>query len=284
MHDREHAVREATTAMPAPATSYAAPPPAVRTVSRATAHLRDDALLLTMPAPVATATALFAQGVALGLGAAVPIGPVNVQIARQVLRGGFVPGFALGCGAVSVDVFYAVTAGEGVRRLALSEALQSALGAAGAALLAYLGFMCLRGEREAWRSDPITAAGPADARAKAGGATAGDSTVSRRTLGRPYLAGLLMTLLNPMTLAFWFVAVPATAGPAGAGGGGRGLLIVCAGVFVGTISWVVCFAGVLALAGRYRRNWWLAAADAAGGAAMLVFAAVALLSSIRALL
>jgi L-lysine exporter family protein LysE/ArgO len=228
---------------------------------------------------VATATALFAQGVALGLGAAVPIGPVNVQIARHVLRGGFVSGFALGCGAVSVDVFYAVTAGEGVRRLALSDALQAALGAAGATLLAYLGVMCLRGEREAWRSDPIGAAVPTDA-----GATAGGAAVRGATVGRPYIAGLLMTLLNPMTLAFWFVAVPATAGPAGAGSEGRGLLIVCAGVFVGTISWVVCFAGVLALAGRYRRNWWLAAADAAGGAAILVFAAVALLSSLRSLL
>ena len=32
---------------------------------------------------------LIAKGIALGLGAAVPIGPVNVQIARRTLRGGF---------------------------------------------------------------------------------------------------------------------------------------------------------------------------------------------------
>ena len=265
--------------MPAPATSYAAPSPAVRKVSRRPAHLRVDALLLTMPAPVATATALFAQGVALGLGAAVPIGPVNVQIARQVLRGGFVPGFALGCGAVSVDLFYAVMAGEGVRRLAQSAALEWSLRVGGVVLLAYLGVMCLRGEREAWRSDPIgVTPGRADA-----GTTAGRGT-SPRGVGRAYVAGLLMTLLNPMTLAFWFVAVPALAGSTDAADGRRGLPLVCAGVFVGTMGWVVCFAGLLAWAGRYRRNWWLAAADAAGGAAMLVFAAVALLSSLRALL
>lgn len=264
--------------MPAPVTSYAAPPPGVRKVSLRAAHLRVDALLLTMPAPVATATAFFAQGVALGLGAAVPIGPVNVQIARQVLRGGFVPGFALGCGAVSVDVFYAVMAGEGVRRLAQSAALEWSLRVGGVALLAYLGVMCLRGEREAWRSDPIGAAADSAAPIRRGPAAA------PRGVGRAYVAGLLMTLLNPMTLAFWFVAVPAMAGATGAPDGRRGLPLVCAGVFVGTISWVVCFAGLLAWAGRYRRNWWLAAADAAGGAAMLVFAAVALLSSLRALL
>jgi threonine/homoserine/homoserine lactone efflux protein len=97
------------------------------------------------------------------------------------------------------------------------------------------------------------------------------------------VTGVLMTLLNPMTLAFWFVAVPALAGPVMPGRGGE-LPLVCAGVFVGTVSWVVFFAGVLSLAGRFRRNWWLAAADAAGGAAMLVFAAAALLSSIQSLL
>jgi threonine/homoserine/homoserine lactone efflux protein len=92
-----------------------------------------------------------------------------------------------------------------------------------------------------------------------------------------------MTLLNPMTLAFWFMAVPALTGPV-AGGARHDLAIVCSGVFAGTVSWVVFFAGVLALAGRYRRNWWLAAADVAGGAALLVFAGAALLSSVRAFL
>jgi threonine/homoserine/homoserine lactone efflux protein len=92
-----------------------------------------------------------------------------------------------------------------------------------------------------------------------------------------------MTLFNPMTLAFWFVAVPFLAVP-GDIGARRNLPLVCAGVFAGTVGWVVFFAGALALAGRYRRNWWLAAADAVGGAVLLVFAAAALLSSVRALL
>ncbi|HEX5870326.1 MAG TPA: LysE family transporter [Longimicrobium sp.] len=206
-----------------------------------------------------------AKGVLLGLGAAVPIGPVNVQIARLALRHGFVPAFCLGCGAVTVDVSYAVLAAVGVERILRSNAIDVALRLSGAVLLAYLGAMCLRSEREAWRSDPIGA---------------GKDLQPTRTAGRSYVVGLLMTLLNPMTLAFWFVAVPALAGPVGAGER-RNLPLVCSGVFAGTVTWVVVFAGVLALAGRLRRNWWLAAADAAGGAAMLVFAVVALLSSLR---
>lgn len=212
-------------------------------------------------------TGLFLKGVLLGLGAAVPIGPVNVQIARLALREGFVAGFALGCGAVTVDVFYAVLTSVGVEWLTRMPALEWALRAGGIALLTYLGLTCLRGERLAWRSDPV-------------GAPAAQVPRAGRGVGRAYGTGLLMTLLNPMTLAFWFVAVPAIAGPITDGVAGN-LPVICSGVFVGTVCWVVFFAGTLAAAGRFRRNWWLAAADAAGGAALLVFAAAALLSSLR---
>jgi len=219
-----------------------------------------------MPAGVG----FFAKGILLGLGAAVPIGPVNVQLARRALRHGFFAGFALGCGAVTVDVFYAVLTSTGIERVAQSKPLAWTLRIAGIALLSYLGAMCFRGEREAWRADAVTTGD--------GAATTPDAGP-----GGAYVTGLLLTLLNPMTLAFWFVAVPALVGPM-SGGGGRELPMVCAGVFAGTVSWVVFFAGVLSLAGKFRRNWWLAAADAAGGAALLVFAGAALLSSIRSLL
>jgi threonine/homoserine/homoserine lactone efflux protein len=227
------------------------------------------------------ALGVFARGILLGLGAAVPIGPVNVQIARQALRRGFLAGFALGCGAVTVDVFYAILTSIGMTRLTQVPAFEWALRVGGMTLLAYLGVMCFRSEREAWHADPVTTgdapATHAHGRRGAGSRARGD-----------YVTGLLMTLLNPMTLAFWFVAVPAIVGAAATDAARdnvrRDLPLVCAGVFAGTISWVVCFAGVLSIAGRFRRNWWLAAADAAGGAALLVFAAAALLSSIRSLL
>lgn len=231
-----------------------------------------------MPTALPDSVGIVLKGVMLGLGAAVPIGPVNVQIARQALRHGFIAGFALGCGAVTVDVFYAVLASVGVQQLVGRMAVEWALRVGGAALLAYLGAACLRGEREAWRTDPVTFGG-------------GRTTLAHAGPARAYATGLLMTLLNPMTLAFWFIAVPALAGPVAsqeasptAAGAARELPLVCTGVFVGTIGWVVFFAGVLAWAGRFRRGWWLAAADAAGGATLLVFAAAALLSSFRPLL
>jgi len=90
-----------------------------------------------------------------------------------------------------------------------------------------------------------------------------------------YLTGVLLTLVNPLTLAFWFVAVPGTLGPI-TDAPRRDLPMICAGVFVGTLGWVMLFSGVLALAGRWRRAWWPALADAIGGVTLLGFAAATL--------
>jgi L-lysine exporter family protein LysE/ArgO len=208
---------------------------------------------------------LLKLGILLGLGAAAPIGPVNVEIARRTLRGGFRHGFGLGCGAVSVDVFYAILSSQGLGRVLDHKAVFWTLAVGGITLLLYLAAMCFRAAWRALKTDPIDmGAGSTDAQ-----------RVPRESVRGAYAAGVLMTLLNPMTLAFWFVAVPGTLGPITRDRVGQ-LPVVCAGVFFGTLAWVVVFAGVLALAGRYRKPWWLAAADLAGGATLLAFAGVAL--------
>jgi threonine/homoserine/homoserine lactone efflux protein len=94
-----------------------------------------------------------------------------------------------------------------------------------------------------------------------------------------YVTGVLMTLLNPLTLAFWFVAVPGALGPI-TEEPRRDLPMICAGVFLGTLGWVVLFAGALAFAAgrphRRRRPGWRVAADALGGFTLLGFALLAL--------
>jgi L-lysine exporter family protein LysE/ArgO len=205
--------------------------------------------------------ALLKFGILLGIGAAAPIGPVNVEIARRTLRGGFRAGFALGCGAVSVDVFYAVLASQGFKRVLERPGVALTLGVAGAAVLLYLATLCLRAAWRAMKTDPLAAA---------------EAAPSQQVSARgAYLTGVLMTLLNPLTLAFWFVAVPGAVGPI-TEEPRRDLPMICVGVFVGTLGWVVLFAGLLALLGRHRRPWWVALADAIGGLTLLAFALLAL--------
>ena len=212
---------------------------------------------------------LLARGVIFGLGAAVPIGPVNVEIARRTLRAGFRSGFFLGCGAVTIDVTYAILAAVGVTPLLGKAYFYWPLAAAGFGLLVFMGLGSLAGARTAARAD-LLATSAAAAQPKL------------PTARGSYLTGLAMTGLNPFTWAFWFVVLPQVAGSI-ARDPARDLPVICIGVFAGTIAWVVFFTSLLTLAGRFRRRWWLVLADEFGGALLLWFAAVLLLKSLHRL-
>ncbi len=206
---------------------------------------------------------IFAQvlkGVLIGLGAAVPLGPVNVEIARRTLRGGFWSGFFLGAGACSIDVVYAVLTTFSVGRFLDIKQVEIPLSVGAMLLLGYLGFLCLR---SAWRFRPVDESVPAT--------SGGVSWV------RGYTTGLLMTLFNPMTLAFWFVGLPGIAGAVQK----SVLPLICFGVFLGTISWVIAFSGTLSALGRFRRGTWMRLADVFGGVTLIGFAAAVFLRSIR---
>lgn len=209
---------------------------------------------------------LISRGVLLGIGAAAPIGPVNVEIARRTFRGGFWAGFALGCGAVTVDITYAALSSLSLQWVLDRPAMWWSIEIAGIMFLLYLSLLSFRAAGRAWRGKESIQ--PENAPAQHGVA---------------YLTGVLMTLLNPMTLGFWFLAVPAALGGV-TRAPGRDLPLICAGVFIGTIAWVIGFAGTMAWAGRWRRAGWLAAADAVGGAVLFCFAIVQVWRGVRRLL
>ena len=203
------------------------------------------------------------KGILLGLGAAAPIGPVNVEIARRCLRHGFRGGFFLGLGAVTVDVTYAVLASLGVRLLLHHPAAKLTLSLAGAALLTYLGVQCLR---SAFRPAPEFVSNPqSEVR----------NPQSPPSPHRHYATGLFMTSLNPMTLAFWFIAVPGWAGQISSNPA-RDLPFICAGVFLGALSWVLFFASLVSVAGTWKRRKVAFLADLFGGLMLLAFAASAI--------
>jgi L-lysine exporter family protein LysE/ArgO len=193
------------------------------------------------------------SGILLGLGAAVPIGPVNVEIARRSLRSGMRAGASLGFGAVTVDMTYAVLCALGLRPLMGNPVAVTMLTVTSIVILLYLGAMSLRGAWRAIKTDatPTLDAAPAQA------------------VHTSYVTGVLMTALNPMTLAFWFLVVPGL--PAA-----RDIASLILGVFLGTAAWVLTFSSLLAWLGRGRRALWITIADAVGGVVLLGFAGVAI--------
>ncbi|HTL27849.1 MAG TPA: LysE family transporter [Tepidisphaeraceae bacterium] len=205
------------------------------------------------------------SGIVLGLGAAVPIGPVNVEIARRTLTRGYRAGFALGCGAVTVDVSYAILTSVGAGWLINRPIFYWPLAIGSIALLIFLAIKSFESAREAHRRELIIT--------RQGGA-----------VRSAYITGVAMTFINPMTIAFWFAVVPGLAGATASESGGAQLPILCVGVFIGTLSWVATFVSLLYWAGRYRKRWWLVFADELGGTLLLAFAGLALLRSVQRLL
>ena len=203
------------------------------------------------------------NGVLLGVGAAVPIGPVNVEIARRVLRGGFRRGVALGCGAVTVDVTYAILSTLGLSKVLNRPGAAITLSILGSGLLTFLGVLSLRSARAVLQADAIDL-----------------SSTPKPSVHGSYITGVLMTLFNPMTLAFWMFAVPATLGPHVAG---TSLPLTCAGVFIGTIAWVITFCTILSRIGKRANRYGFAAADVIGGSVLLVFAAIGIWRLVRLL-
>jgi len=200
---------------------------------------------------------LLLNGILLGLGAAAPIGPVNVEIARRTLRFGRGAGFLLGCGAVTVDVAYAVVTSVALVPVLRYPRVMTGLSVAAVAFLTYLAFLCLRSAATGHGNDE----GPEG--------TPGGPPASR---ARHYVTGLLLTSLNPMTLAFWFVAVPGTVAAGPAARAPTDLPLVCAGVFFGAFAWVCIFTGLVERLKKFGRQRWLRWIDLAGGLMLLAFA------------
>jgi L-lysine exporter family protein LysE/ArgO len=200
---------------------------------------------------------LLGNGLLLGLGAAAPIGPVNVEIARRTLRHGPAAGLLLGCGAVTVDVAYAVLTSVTVFHVMHYARVVTALTVAAAIFLAYLAYLCFKSAAMGHDINPDPA------------------PPTKMALAKHYTTGLFMTALNPMTLAFWFLAVPGsvarlTAQPR------RDLPVVCAGVFLGAFAWVCFFTWMVNHVRRLGKAKWLVAADLAGGTMLLVFAVMSI--------
>jgi threonine/homoserine/homoserine lactone efflux protein len=167
---------------------------------------------------------LFLHGYVLGLMAAAPIGPVNIEMIRRGLRVGFWAPFCIGLGAVTADFFYVTLASFGFSSLAHVGVVRGSLMLLGAALLSFLGIAALREARR-----PVLAT-----------ENPGQQSLSK---ARYYLLGLMLCLANPMTIAYWLV-VSAAFLPGG-GSMWQGYAVLVISISTGCISWVLFISTVL---------------------------------------
>jgi threonine/homoserine/homoserine lactone efflux protein len=128
---------------------------------------------------------LFAGGVLLGLSIAAPIGPVNIAMIQRGLSEGFAGACLLGLGSTVADLIYILLAYAGADPLSDLSWAKFLLFAAGAGVMGWLGWGAIRVALNAAPAEiPAEVAEP----------------VGRRSA---FASGFLITIVNPMTIAFW---------------------------------------------------------------------------------
>ncbi len=124
--------------------------------------------------------ASFLEGFLLGLGAAVPLGPINVLIMSNALRH-YGAAVALGSGAMSADITYLLLILLGLFHFMEDPTIKLIMAVAGSAFLLYLAWLIFKG-----RNEPIHL-----------------QKIEKPRLLSNWLKGYTLTLLNPYTVIFW---------------------------------------------------------------------------------
>ena len=122
----------------------------------------------------------FIEGFLLGIGASVPLGPINILIMSYALRQ-YSLGVAIGAGAMSADMSYLLLIIFGLFYLVQSPTLQLITAVIGSLFLLYLAWQIFQSQAE-----------NIDIK------NSKDSSILRN-----YLKGYTLTLLNPYTILFW---------------------------------------------------------------------------------
>ncbi|CAA6803389.1 MAG: Transporter, LysE family [uncultured Sulfurovum sp.] len=122
------------------------------------------------------------EGFLLGLGAAVPLGPINILIMNHALKN-YKSGVAIGFGALSADLLYLSLILLGVATILNHASIIVSLGILGSLFLAYMAYLVFQGRNNSLDTS--------------------DKLVSKKSLLKNYFQGFVLTGLNPYTIAFW---------------------------------------------------------------------------------
>ena len=154
-------------------------------------------------------------GILLGWGAAIPIGPLNLEIIRRNLHYGMPAGIALGFGACSGDITYLILLLVGALAILSHTIILKVFGVIGAGILAWFGYQALR--------------------MKVGNES--HSVLKVKPVWRHYLEGYALVMINPYTVLFWLSVSSQIALYARSGLDTS--ILIGFGVILGVTSWAI---------------------------------------------
>ncbi len=163
---------------------------------------------------------IFLTGILLGLGVAIPIGPINIEQMRRTLAFGFWSGITIGIGATCVDILYIVLLMTGTLFFLTNVIILKVIGFLGALLLAWFGYSCFKKQPHISTKNLVP-----------------------QSLFRTFCVGYLMNLLSPFPILFW--ASISSQVIAMSMGKINHLILAALGVVVGTMAWNIFLTTVL---------------------------------------
>jgi L-lysine exporter family protein LysE/ArgO len=157
----------------------------------------------------------FLIGLLLGWGAAIPIGPINVEVIRRNLSLGTYSGISFGLGACSADVTYLFLLSAGLLLFLNHGMVLQIISLIGAGILMWFGYQAFRTKNS----------------------SSENLVLVPQPLWQQYLHGYLLTLLNPFTVLFWSSVSALIVVLGKQGDVVMGLL--GGGVLIATMSWII---------------------------------------------
>ena len=183
----------------------------------------------------------------MGIAVAAPLGPVGATVLQTGLLRGFAPALAIGIGVAVVDGSYFLAAAAGADQAFRTAWLGVPLWLGGTAFLFYLACSgLLRGARASEHGGRVSAS-------------------LRVAFGR----GLLITFLNPLTIASWLAVAGSLAVSAEEL---RTLLAAAAFIVAGSVCWFAFLSAAVTLSRELVRGPLLRWASAAASLLILAFA------------
>jgi L-lysine exporter family protein LysE/ArgO len=151
----------------------------------------------------------FLQGLLLGYGACIPIGPINILIMNYALRS-HKDAVIFGMGAMSADIFYLFLISFGLLQFLKERFLLNIISILGALFLLYLAWGIFKNRHYHVKRQNL----------------------KKQSLLKLYLKGFSLTSLNPYTIGFW-LSVSALAKQSDSY-----YLIILAGLILAIFSWI----------------------------------------------
>lgn len=161
-------------------------------------------------------------GLLLGWGAAIPIGPMNLEIIRRNLTLGTRFGVAFGAGAASADITYIILLSLGLLVLLQNPTSMTIITLVGSCILLYFGYKALTAKvNTRTQTTPLVA----------------------NKIPKHYASGYFLTLLNPYTIIFWLSVSTQITGFASTGK--LAVFWSGLGVFLAALSWALSLNTIL---------------------------------------